>query len=255
MLRRTSLVSRFASLSPPSSSLLRSTLLPSSSSPSSSPESSRLWSSGYRSLHSGQQQEGSSNNNNNDNQEESKVRLVLTAAGPDRVGVTAAVTKALVATNGNVDSGRLTSLGGDWCMHMLVTVPENSEQDFRKLAQNAISEFGDWDLTIRKNTMRQAVSHQRRRLVKLSGEDKPGIMHAASAFFAQLNINILSMSVHIEPAPFTSSPLFKLEALIQVPDELTDEKLEEGLEDVGEKEEVDMWIETGEAPEFLPETA
>jgi glycine cleavage system regulatory protein len=158
-------------------------------------------------------------------------------------------------TNGNVDSGRLTSLGGDWCMHMLVTVPENSEQDFRKLAQNAISEFGDWDLTIRKNTMRQAVSHQRRRLVKLSGEDKPGIMHAASAFFAQLNINILSMSVHIEPAPFTSSPLFKLEALIQVPDELTDEKLEEGLEDVGEKEEVDMWIETGEAPEFLPETA
>lgn len=36
----------------------------------------------------------------------------------------------------------------------------------------------------------------RQRLVSLSGEDKPGIMHAASAFFADKGINILSMNVY-----------------------------------------------------------
>lgn len=69
-------------------------------------------------------------------------RLVLTAAGPDRVGVTAAITQAVVGAQGNVDSGRLTSLGGDYCIHMLVSVPRSSEQAFRKEAQAAVGKFG-----------------------------------------------------------------------------------------------------------------
>ncbi len=36
----------------------------------------------------------------------------------------------------------------------------------------------------------------RQRLVALSGEDKPGIMHAVSSFFADKGINILSMNVY-----------------------------------------------------------
>jgi glycine cleavage system regulatory protein len=69
-------------------------------------------------------------------------KLVLTAAGPDRVGVTAAITKAVVASQGNVDSGRLTSLGGDYCIHMLVSIPEAREQAFVKDAQAAVGKFG-----------------------------------------------------------------------------------------------------------------
>lgn len=69
-------------------------------------------------------------------------QLVLTAAGPDRVGVTAAITKAVVSAQGNVDSGRLTSLGGDYCIHMLVTLPEELEKDFRNAAKNAVARFG-----------------------------------------------------------------------------------------------------------------
>lgn len=50
----------------------------------------------------------------------------------------------------------------------------------------------------------------------------------------------------VEPAPFASTPLFKLQALIQVPDEMTDKQLEEGIEAVGKKEQVDMWLESSE---------
>jgi hypothetical protein len=58
------------------------------------------------------------------------------------VGVTAAITKAVVDAQGDVDSGRLTSLGGDYCIHMLVSVPETQEQAFRKEAQAAVGKFG-----------------------------------------------------------------------------------------------------------------
>jgi len=123
----------------------------------------------------------------------------------------------------------------------------------------------------------------RQRLVALSGEDKPGIMHAVSSFFADKGINILSMNVYngartatlskgcltltqtqtahtphthkhctharthdTEPAPFASSRLFKLQALVQVPQGMSDDQLAEGIDAVGEKEDVDMWLESSQ---------
>jgi len=37
-----------------------------------------------------------------------------------------------------------------------------------------------------------------------------------------------------------------LHALIQVPDEISDKELEEGIDAVGEKQNVDMWLESSE---------
>jgi glycine cleavage system regulatory protein len=128
----------------------------------------------------------------------------------------------------------------------------------------------DWDLSIRKNTPRAPVSpNLRQRQVSLSGEDKPGIMHATSSYFAEKGINILSMNVYngasslvtisrahrencdthharAEPAAFASSRLFKLQALVQVPEALSDDQLEDDIEAVGEKEGVDMWLESSQ---------
>jgi hypothetical protein len=55
-----------------------------------------------------------------------------------------------------------------------------------------------------------------------------------------------------EPAPFASSRLFKLQALVQVPQGMSDDQLEEGIDAVGENEAVDMWLESSQQPSTPP---
>lgn len=52
--------------------------------------------------------------------------------GTDRIGIMAKLTDAVHKNEGNVTSGRMTKLGGDFCVMMLVTVAPSAEE---KLSQ------------------------------------------------------------------------------------------------------------------------
>lgn len=157
---------------------------------------------------------------------DNEVRLVLTAAGPDRVGITASLTQALVNHGGNLEAGRTTSLGGDYCIHLLLSLPAENENAFREEATQAIRSAPDWDLSIRHNTRRRPPTHMRARRIRLSGEDRPGIAHAVCDFYARMGINIQSMEIYSVSAAFSSMPLFKMDSLVEVPSRISDRQLE-----------------------------
>jgi glycine cleavage system transcriptional repressor len=58
--------------------------------------------------------------------------LVITLTGPDRVGIVERFTKLVLDFQGNVDASRMARLGGVFAILMLVTVPEETFDDFRE---------------------------------------------------------------------------------------------------------------------------
>jgi len=53
-----------------------------------------------------------------------RTNIVFTLTGPDRIGIVESVTKMLLGHGANVESSRMTRLGGEFAMLMLVSMPE-----------------------------------------------------------------------------------------------------------------------------------
>ena len=71
-----------------------------------------------------------------------------------------------------------------------------------------------------------------RRLVELNlvGNDRPGIIKEISAAVSALGINVKRLNTECMPAPMSSEPLFKAVAILEVPEGITLEQLQERLE-------------------------
>ena len=49
--------------------------------------------------------------------------LVMTFVGPDQIGIVDRVTRMILEYDGNVEESRMTRLGGEFAMLLLISVP------------------------------------------------------------------------------------------------------------------------------------
>ncbi|WP_345319305.1 ACT domain-containing protein [Candidatus Villigracilis proximus] len=63
--------------------------------------------------------------------------IVLTLTGRDKIGIVDSVTSVIVKRNGNVNASRMTRLGGEFAMLMLIALPDQEfgglDQDFQSM--------------------------------------------------------------------------------------------------------------------------
>ena len=79
--------------------------------------------------------------------------------------------------------------------------------------------------------------------LKVTGVDRPGIVHGVSNLLATRGINVASFESRIENAPESGTELFVLEADLQVPSELGLEELERALTSLCDTESLDFSLE------------
>jgi len=172
------------------------------------------------------------------------IPFVVSALGTDRVGIMSQLSGTVTKNGGNIESGRMTKLGREFCVMMLVTVP-GKESDKLSSALKSIEGI-TVSLTKTQPTAvpRPAAAGTRQRVVKLAGTDQPGILHAITAYFAKNNINVDDMITYPEAAPFSSTPLFHMEAVVSVPSQYNTSKFESDIKEVGDKVGVDVWVES-----------
>ena len=65
---------------------------------------------------------------------------------------------------------------------------------------------------------------------KLSGADNEGIVHSLTKKLAVNNINIIELETFIDLAPISATPLFNLNATIELPEYLSENQLIEILD-------------------------
>jgi len=167
--------------------------------------------------------------------------LVLTAVGPDRPGLVRAISSVVLGASASVEDSRMAILGGEFALIMLVSGAEAAVSRVEREALALETELG------LKFLFKRTSAESRREflpyVIKVTGLDRPGIVHAVTDLLAKRAVNVASFESRVTFAPDTGTPLFVLEADLQAPSEVTLAELERELARLCQDENLDFSLE------------
>ena len=172
-----------------------------------------------------------------------EIFLALSALGPDRPGLVAEITEYLTERGANVEDSRMAVLGGEFGVLILVSGTPG-EIDTIEREQAGLAEKTGLALVFRRT--RSPEDHRRAAsipcLVTAEALDHEGIVRAVSRALHGAGVNIVSLETSAYEAPVTGSPLFRLEARVDLPAQVTVGKLRKAMDAVAEAENLDIEV-------------
>ncbi|MDB2512658.1 ACT domain-containing protein [Luminiphilus sp.] len=170
-------------------------------------------------------------------------QYVITFAGADRTGLVEILADLVKAHDGDWQQSELTRLGGAFAGVILVSV---SSEGFEALDQ-AVQTGGNTNLSIHL-TRATAEPHIEPNLrLTLTGPDRPGIVYEVTHELAELQINILHFSSHVQSGAWSGEALFIADLETRTPTNLDLDELRDRLDAVEEKMTLEIDIESDSA--------
>jgi glycine cleavage system transcriptional repressor len=156
--------------------------------------------------------------------------IVLSAIGTDRTGVVQDITKVILDCGGNIQESRMTTLGSEFAMLMLVS---GNWHTLTKL-ERGLEKLGEGDnltFAIRKTDERGTKVDRMPYVVDVVSLDSQGIVFGLANFFASHDIEIADVATRSYAAAHTGAPMFAVQMAVNIPSsvhiaQLRDEFLE-----------------------------
>ena len=171
--------------------------------------------------------------------------LVLSALGPDRPGLVADVTAFITERGGNIEDSRMAVFGAEFGILVLVS---GTPDEVTKIADGARALEGKTGLTILTRPTKSPSEHRRAPtvpcLVTAEALDHEGFVRSVSSALHKVGVNIVSLETLAYNAPITGSPLFRLEAQIDVPRDVTLAKVREAMAEVAERQNIGIDVKS-----------
>jgi glycine cleavage system transcriptional repressor len=168
--------------------------------------------------------------------------IVLTAVGADRPGLVNSISSLVHSAGANLEDSRMAILGGEFALLILVRGSEASVTEIQRTAAALERELG-LHITLRPTVLPQATKPFLPFRIRVTGVDHPGIVHRVSGILAEHGINVASLESRVAHAPLSGTPMFILEAELQVPSEVALSKLRAQLGEVCDEENLDFVLE------------
>ena len=151
---------------------------------------------------------------------------ILTAFGADQPGLVSTLSGFIQDNGGNIEESRMLKMGNQFVMTVLISL---SEVEAENLKSNLDSKKS---LKIQMHPTQKLESDEitNSKKFKLSGADNEGIVHSLTKKLAVNNINIIELETFIDLAPISATPLFNLNATIELPEYLSENQLIEILD-------------------------
>ena len=167
--------------------------------------------------------------------------LIISVVGSDRPGIVSEISGIITSHGGNVEESRMTRLGSDFTIVMLVTVDSKWEESLVVTLQ-AIKELSIMTKATESNTVITGVNCQ----ISLNGADNEGIVNVISKYLSKKSMNILDMETHISNAPVTGTPLFNLMAITTIPSNIDLSEIQSDLSLIAQKLGVEITVNQSE---------
>ncbi|MBA1146281.1 glycine cleavage system protein R [Ectothiorhodospiraceae bacterium WFHF3C12] len=168
--------------------------------------------------------------------------LVISALGEDRPGIVNELSRAVSDTGCNIEDSRMTVLGGDFAIILLVSGKWN---ELAKL-ESSLPALGK-KLALLLNSKRTEAGERTANLLPYSVEvvsiDHPGIVHQLANFFSTRDINIRDMATTTYAAAHTGTPMFSVQMTVDVPAGMHIARLREEFMDFCDRLNLDAIIE------------
>jgi glycine cleavage system regulatory protein len=169
-------------------------------------------------------------------------RIILTVLGSDRPGLTQALAGAVLEAGGNWLESHLSHLGGKFVGSVLVELPEGQAAALEQAVHRVDASGLQVSIVFAGE---EPPSRGRALTVELVGQDRPGIVREVTSVLAGLGANIEDFSSGTEPSAHSGGRLFKAEARLTLPENLTAERVQEALEAISGEIMVDFSFEGG----------
>lgn len=171
-----------------------------------------------------------------------KQYIAISAIGNDRVGLVHDLSKVIADCGGNISESRMTALGSEFAVLMLVAGNWHSvariETELKKFAETA-----GITLQIRRADERAVREDQVPYSVDVVCLDQAGIVSTLSGFFSARGIDISEMNTRSYPAPHTGAPMFGLYMIVNVPSTIHLGALREEFMDMCDNLNIDAILE------------
>lgn len=141
--------------------------------------------------------------------------LAITAIGADRPGIVNELTEALLDASLNIEDSRMSILGGEFAMIILVSGEQAAHDKFNARKQ-ALEQTLKLNLLI-KPTSSNRSDRQQHYTINVEGMDNPGIVHKLTHYLSQHQINIINMQTDWQHAAHTGTPMFAVSMQVDIP--------------------------------------
>lgn len=166
-------------------------------------------------------------------------KLVISAIGPDRVGLIERISKYVIDCNCNIEDSSMAVFCGEFAGIFLIAGSEQSLSEITAKTDELEQQTG---LTIftRKPSERRGTEDTIPYVLTASSLDHPGIVYRLTRTLSEAGINIDAMETKHYYAPTSGAPMFRFEAEISIPSHINLPRLRAHFQQIGEEENIDI---------------
>ena len=139
--------------------------------------------------------------------------IIISAFGKDKPGIVSHFTSVITSHGGNIKESRMTKLGTEFTMMVLVSVSKDWGESL-SVALNGIKEL---DISIKETFHFELDTNTPQCKIHLSGADNEGLVHKVAEILSNKGINIEEMVTNTENAPVSGTTLFTMDAHVSHP--------------------------------------
>ena len=168
-----------------------------------------------------------------------KEHLILTAVGPDRVGLVQKIAEFISQRGCNIEDSKMAVFCGEFAVIILIS---GDGGDLLKIGRDYREIETATGLAISIKTPSTRTPAQSFLPYKLTAScmDHPGIVHRISAVLSGAGVNIETMETKTYAAPVSGTPIFQLEAHLAVPTRTNLNQLRERFAEIQREENIDI---------------
>jgi glycine cleavage system regulatory protein len=167
-------------------------------------------------------------------------RLILSAIGTDRPGLTQALAEAVLGAGGNWLESHLSHLGGQYVGAVLVEIAADRIPELER-AVRAVDAKG-LHVSVIAAAEAPGTAAADTLKIELVGQDRPGIVREVTAALAPLGVNIEDLVTSTENSAWSGERLFRAVARLSLPQHVPLDQVQDALEAISAEIIVDFTI-------------
>jgi glycine cleavage system transcriptional repressor len=142
----------------------------------------------------------------------------------------------------NLENSRMAILGGEFALILLVSGNADAVSAVERSSRELGKQLG-LEMILRETARSREPRSYLPYGIRVTGVDRPGIVHGITEVLARRGVNVASLESHLAYAPLSGTPMFVLEAELELPSEVAVAELRRDLSATCEEDNLDFVLE------------
>ena len=168
-----------------------------------------------------------------------KDHLILTATGPDRMGLVEQIAAFISERGCNIEDSKMAVFCGEFAVIILIS-GERADLARITFEYREIESKTGLSVAVKSPSAKKILQSFIPYKLTASCLDHPGIVYHISGLLRSLGVNIESMETTTYSAPVSGTPLFQLEAELAVPVHANINEVRERLSELQREQNIDI---------------